>query len=93
MREIAALILLIVLISFGWKQAYRDQVGSLFPQLGIKPSRLAQLAAAAVQARRAEAEAVRAEASQATQAAQRDNSWMWRRGTLDTQNRDGRYGR
>jgi hypothetical protein len=97
MRELVALFFLIALVSFGWRQAYRDHLASFFPQLNIAPSRVAQLAAKGSQVRRAEAQSAslqsQAQPQQAGQPVERDNSWMWRRSILDAPVKGGSRGR
>ena len=77
MKEMAAFVLLIVLIGVGWNQPYRAHFGSVvgepLPVL-LVPSSGAPGAAVP---------------GGGEVAAPRDSSWLWKKGTLDAPDRDG----
>src|SRR5688572_12214634 len=103
MREAVAFLLLILLVWLGWKQPFRDQVGSLFPRLAVTPSRTSELAARAAREHQRVNE-IASSSSPGTDSVQRgsagsagsagagagprrDNSWMWERSVLDGKQR------
>ena len=84
MKELVALVFLIVLIGFGWNQSYKDQLDSLLgnpPPAPVTPPP----APAAPPTPGATALAPATPAATPT----REAEWLWNKGTLDTQKNDG----
>ena len=83
MKEMAAFVLLIVLIGVGWNQPYKAHFTSVVgepPPVVVSPS----TAAPGVPS------APGAGAPGAVEAApDRDSSWLWKKGTLDAPDREG----
>ena len=81
MKEMAAIILLVVLIGVGWNQPYKAHftsvVGEPAPAVGVPVSAPAPPAPGAAAPAPTEA------------APARDSSWLWKKGTLDRQEKEG----
>ena len=88
MKEFAAFILLIVLICVGWNQPYKAHFGSVIGEPPPVPSAPAPERPPATSATPPAAVAV----PQATPG--RDNSWRWKKSTLDRKEKEGeKHGR
>lgn len=80
MRALIELFIIALVIFAAWRQPFRDHVAGMFPQTGIKQSRLAQLAKnAPLPTADPDSQSLPAQPPRA----ERDSSWMWGPTSLD----------
>jgi len=80
MKELAAILLGVVLVAAGWNQPYRDHYLFLAGTLAKAGISLPTKSVANVNS---------GQVVSTTQAPQTDNSWMWRKGSLDSAKQSG----
>lgn len=83
MRFLLEISVVVLVVVAGWRQPFRDHLSSLFPQLGIQPSRSAQLAQMPPPERGNVLHWGNGHVPSQVGEPPRDNSWMWERSKLD----------